>query len=249
MKTLHDKAVALAKTYRRTEGELLEVLMELDRSRYYLELGHGSLFEYITQGLGLSEAQACYFVRVGRKAVEVPALREAISQGELTLSQARRLVPVIETTNAQAWIETAKATSQRELERQVSAVNPKAFVRETLKPVNESLTEIRALISKETEAKLKRLQDLLSQKRRKPVSLGETVEMLVEETLKRVDPEQKALRARASSGRAFLKHAVVKRQGWRCAYLSPDRRRCSTKRHLDLHHLVPRSRGGKDHRR
>ena len=80
-KTLHHQALNLAKAYRETDAKLLAVLAQLHEGRLFYELGYSGIFEYCLTGLGLTEASSYYFQKVTRKAIEVPALKEAIAQG------------------------------------------------------------------------------------------------------------------------------------------------------------------------
>ena len=92
----------------------------------------------------------------------MPQIKTAILQGEITLSQARRIAPVITKENQEEWIEKARSLTQRELEKEVSAINPKAHVIEKIKPVAKELSELRVGIEERTEKDLKALQDILS---------------------------------------------------------------------------------------
>lgn len=40
----------------------------------------------------------------------------------------------------------------------------------------------------------------------------------------------------------LLRRSILQRDGWRC-------QNCGTRQQLDVHHIVPRSRGGADHER
>ena len=60
--------------------------------------------------------------------------------------------------------------------------------------MDERTAELKVTISFALEKKLKRLQDLLSQKTKKPVSLAQTLEAMTDELLKKHDPVQKAER-------------------------------------------------------
>src|SRR6185295_9449765 len=99
------------------------------------------IFDYYVRRLKLSNAQAFYFKSVAEKSEEVPEVKEAILQGEITLSQARRIVPAINASNHREWIEKAKTLTQDELERVVTEVNPRAHIRETIKPISPALSE------------------------------------------------------------------------------------------------------------
>jgi hypothetical protein len=87
---------------------------------------------------------------------------------------------VITPQNQEAWIEKARTLTQKELEREVTEINPKARVIEKLKPVAPKLSEFKIGITTEIEAHLKRLQVIYSQKKQRFVSLAEVVALMVE---------------------------------------------------------------------
>lgn len=257
-KAIHfdQKAKTLAKDYLHTEGQLLLVLMDMKKEKVFASLNYSGIFEYCEKALKLSRAQAYYFKSVAEKAVDIPEIKDAVVQGELTLSQARRIAPVLTQENKEAWFEKAKLLPQKELEKEVTAVNPKAHPREKIKPVAKELSELKVTIDTKTEENLKVLKDILSQKKGKSVSLAEVIAWATEVTREKHDPIKKAERARpislrkspAQPGRkpvpVSLKHEVVKRDGTQCTFVSPDGRRCGQTRWLQHHHVQEVQNGG-----
>ncbi len=248
---LHEKALSLSKTYRESESALLDVLMALVKDSGFFRLGYPNLFVYCTSALSLSEAQACYFSKVAKKSEEVPELKMAIEQGVISLSQARRVVPVITKETASAWIEKAAQLPQRELEREVCAVNPKAMPREKIKVVSADRSELKVGISKELELKLKRVREIVGPDQ----SLESVLVQMTDFFLKHKDAVQKAKRVKAkapkaarplSSGNlpARVKHEVNQRDEGKCQALLPDGSRCGSKAWVEHHHIKPRSLGG-----
>ncbi len=260
---LDSKATTLAKDYLRTEAELLSVLMEMKRRKLFFQLDYSGVFDYCERRLKLSRMQSFYFKSVAEKAEEVPALKSAIASGEISLSQARRIVPVVSPENCIEWVAKAQTLPQRELERQVTAINPKAHFPDRLKPVARDLAELRVTVDAETESNLRALTDILSQKMGKPASLGDVVAWAAETARERFDPIRKAARNQVrkaksiSSGNelgaahparrpipAKAKHEVMLRDQGRCAHVSATGERCPQKRWLDYHHLTEVHRGG-----
>ncbi len=250
---LHEKALALSKTYRESESALLDVLMALLKDNGFFRLGYPNLFVYCTSALHLGEAQACYFSKVAKKSEEVPDLKMAIEKGLISLSQARRVVPVITKETANEWIEKAALLPQRELEREVCAVNPKAMPREKLKVVSAERSELKVGISKELELKLKRVREIVGPDQ----SLESVLAQMTDFFLKHKDAVQKAKRVKAkapkvakslSSGNlpARVKHEVNQRDEGRCRALLPNGSRCNSKAWVEHHHIKPRSRGGEN---
>lgn len=250
-KRLHEDALSYARQYLRAESALLEVLMKIDSTKAYRDLGYPSLYTYCREALKLSEPSSYYFSSVARKSREVPELKAAIGAGKITLSQARRIVPVIAKDNQAIWIDKAATLPQRDLEREVASVNPKAAILEKVKPVSADRSELRLSMALTLEKKLRRAQDFAAQKKKKHCSLEETLEELVEFYLERQDPLRKAERA-SSSGRinernntvdrgrflpAYIKHQVVLRDQGRCT-------QCQSQRWLEIHHKTPLSQGG-----
>src|SRR3954465_10878290 len=92
--------------------------------------GYRGVFEYVQLELKLGEAQACYYRRIVEKSLEVPRFKEALTQGELTVSQARRIASVVENNNCEEWIGKATTLKQKELEKAVTEVNPRAKIKE-----------------------------------------------------------------------------------------------------------------------
>ena len=115
-KAIDDKAVRDAGDVKRSETNLIESLQLVDRYRVYEDFDLTSLFSYCTERLGLSEDRACTYIQVARKAVEFPALKQALQQNEFSLSHAKKLTKVITAETESLWLERATTLSTRELE-------------------------------------------------------------------------------------------------------------------------------------
>ncbi|MBI4402507.1 MAG: HNH endonuclease, partial [Deltaproteobacteria bacterium] len=192
---------------------------------------------------------------VAEASEKVPELKAAVTQGQLSLSQARRIVPVLTAENHQHWIEQAKNLSQTSLEKEVAAANPNARPKEKIKPVAIQLSELKVPIDDETEKNLLALKDILSQKFGRPASLADVVSFAAKTTREKFDPMEKAKRAKpVSSGNtveqgrhpiaAAIKHEVIRRDGNQCTYVGSDGVRCNQRRWLHLHHIKEVAKGG-----
>lgn len=129
IKELDSGAMAAAEGMKRGEATLLPFLMGLYEKRGFIELGYTGIFDYVTRRLKLSEGQASHYKNVAEKARQVPALKAAVAEGKISLSQARRIVPVLNPKNADEMIAKAQTLKQKELERAVSEINPNAHPR------------------------------------------------------------------------------------------------------------------------
>lgn len=231
---LDDKARLLAKRYKQSEAELFSGLVEMDTACLFSRLGFKGIYDYCFSALNLGESQSAYFQKVVRKSREVPALGAAIQEGKITLSQARRIVPSVTKENPHEWIEAARTLPQRELERKVAAANPQLVVRERLRPVAPTRTELRVGISVELEKKLRRLQEVVGG------TLEEVLEKAIGETLERRDPVRKAERAFLRKGGPSIKNAIHWRDGG-CTHPG-----CDSQRYLQVHHIRHLAHGGSD---
>ncbi len=193
-KSLHEKAFAVSHDLRRVEARLLDVLQQIDRYCVYLDLGFSSLFQYVTQALGLSEATAYNFITVSRKAREVPQIQKEIEEGKLTVCKAKVIAPVVKQENALEWIEKAKSLPKAKLEKEVVRQCPEKKVAERASYVGEERLKLQLGISEELMEKLRRVKDVLSQKKRRAVSMEEALEAMAGDFLERHDPIVKAKR-------------------------------------------------------
>jgi hypothetical protein len=80
---LHD----LSRLEKKTTTELIVVIQEFDQRRLYLDLGHTSLYQYLTKGLAYSPGSAQRRIDAARMLTSAPNLEEALKRGELNLSQ------------------------------------------------------------------------------------------------------------------------------------------------------------------
>ena len=170
------------------EGVLLTDLIEVDRHGVFEKLGYPSLFQYTTQRLKLSESIAYAFIGVARKSRQVPKLKEAVTEGKISVSQAKRIVSVVEPSNAEMWIENAATHRQRDLERLVAKELPAPMPVSRVRPVGGDYSEMTLTIPETLRKKIQRLQEVRS------CSLLEAITFAVTDTLKRHDPVKKAQR-------------------------------------------------------
>ena len=191
---LHEKAMLLAKDYKRVEVELMEVLQKIDATCEFRELGFGSLFEYVVQGLKLTEAQSYSLITVARKAKQVPELQFAVESGKISVSQAKRIVPVINEQNATDWIKKVQSLPQRIIEKEVASLNPKQAVREKARYVSSERLKLELGVSEGFMKKLKRVQELMAQGNNNRADMEKALEEVLDYYIQRQDPIEKAKR-------------------------------------------------------
>lgn len=209
IKELHQRALEAAREYFRAEAKLLDLLQKIDACKGFRNFGYTSLFSYAVDGLKLSESTSLNLINVARKAVQVPALKTEIEAGQLSVCKARKIVPVLTTQNQAEWIEKAKTLPTRKLEREIARVAPGEAFPERIRFVTESRVNLSFSLDEQTLEKIKRVQDLESQRRGRVVTLEETLAAMSALYIERNDTVAKAERALAKNG---LGHTDVTRQ-------------------------------------
>jgi hypothetical protein len=120
---------ALASTERETTAELVAHLAALElRPSLYAAQGYGSLFDYCTQALRLSEDAACNRIQVTRVCRCFPVILDRLAAGYLTLSSLRTLGPHLTAENHEAVLARAANRRRGEIEALVAELAPKPDV-------------------------------------------------------------------------------------------------------------------------
>ena len=146
---------------------------------------------------------------------------------------------------------------QYDLEKAVTEVNPKARIREGVKPVTPKLSKLVMVLSPETEALLKEVKELECQRTESAASWDEIQKAMANEYLEKNGPLRKAKRASSRKtklapnpkpGRqpipAALKHQIHLRDNFQCTAANPQGSRCDQKRWLEIDHVVTVAAGG-----
>lgn len=237
---IHERAVARARKYLVAEFALLDAIMEVDQHRVFKRFGITHLTPYCIKKLRLSQEVAACFVRVARKSVSVPQLREAVRDGRITISAAKAVASVITPENQEIWIEKASTLTRSELEREMAAAFPRASKPEKAWAVNADRVRMEFELTHEEMEMFKRAQDLASRSLGHAASLAETQVMLLKLYLDKKDPVKKADRHR---GRSVEKKVHARDRG-QCQACMPDGNKCLSTKWVHLHHIKPRSEGG-----
>ena len=195
LEQLHNKIIYLAKEHRKTEARLIDELQRAEETRLFLHRGHPSLFRYVCDELGFSEAMTSNLITVARKAKEIPQLKEEIRQGNLSVSKLRKVCPVIDEKNQGQWIKAAKTNSQKELELKVASVKTDHTPRSSIRAVAKDTVRLSLDMGEESRKKIERLKDLLSSKQGYDCSLQEVIDFALEAALDKHDPIRKSERA------------------------------------------------------
>jgi hypothetical protein len=85
---------------RRSVARNIARIAEYDRRRLYLPAGCRSMFRYCVDRLRMSEDVAVQRIRVGRAALEFPAIFEALAEGRISPTTVALVASHLDTTNA-----------------------------------------------------------------------------------------------------------------------------------------------------
>jgi hypothetical protein len=196
---IHSQAVDVSRRYKRSEAELIGILQKVDEQQVFLKRGYPSLFSYVTRELELAESVAYTLITVARKSKEVPELKLQIDAGAITLSNARRVAAVLASDDPRGnseWLKKAGELSNRQLEKEIVKSYPQKAAVERASYVTPERVKLEIGLSEREMLRLRRVQDLLSQCKRRAVSLEETIQVLTSEYIHKHDPLEKAKRHR-----------------------------------------------------
>ncbi len=137
---------------------------------------------------------------------------------------------------------------------------PEVVPQERVTVRGEDCLELKVGLTKEVYDQVKRVQDLLSQKKRRSVKIEEAISEMAALDRNKHDPNERANRllcpdkvkpVKITEGRvalpAWVKHTVHQKYQSQCATLLPNGQRCPERRFLEIHHRTPLSQGGSNH--
>ncbi len=125
----------------------------------------------------------------------MPELKTAIEDKKITLSNARRIAPILNAENKTEWLEKASSLPQSKLELELAKSFPQRAAPTKVIVKTEALGRLEVDLSNTVIAQLKRAQEILSQKKRKHVDAAAALEVMINEFVLRHDPLEKANRA------------------------------------------------------
>jgi hypothetical protein len=198
--------------------DILQHLLEVENRRLHLKEGYGSLYQYATEALHYSEAQAFRRISAMRLMKEIPEIKTSIVEGTIQLthltqaqqyfkSKAKDSVPLTKEEKVEV-IDSLNNKTTRETEKIFAALNPEQITRDKTRAITETQTEIRFVASNTLLEKLQRFKEL------DPHSLGdanynELFERLVDLVLQQ--KEKKFLIKNQKS--SVIKSTVIKSTG------------------------------------
>jgi len=132
----------LAAAEREATAEMLAHLAALElRPSLYLARGYGSLFEYCTRALHLTEDAACTRTKVVRVCQEFPSILDLLFAGTLSMTAVRLLGPHLTAANQHAVLARAANKGRGDIELLVAEIAPRPDVPASVRKVPAPRTE------------------------------------------------------------------------------------------------------------
>jgi hypothetical protein len=270
----NDQLVTNLKNLRSRENELLiellEHIQEVERRSLHLQLGYPSMYAYLTKEMGYSEHEAYTRIETARFLSQVPQTRDDIASGQLTMSAVteirsaikeierrtgRKITPDIKADLA----EDMRGCSRRDVQRKLSdkLEVSQHIVTEKLKPFRNGQWLLELILNSDQKFGLERARDILAHAG--PMTgFSEVVERLTQHFLKKKDltlmtphffPGEETLRNTQEPAKRIgvsLRRAVFRRDRGQCQFLSPDGSICASTYEVELDHILPVSKGGRN---
>jgi len=107
---------------------LLEHLHEIERRQLHLKRGFGSMFDYCTHHLRLSEPAASRRIRTARVLARYPRLHDFLESGDINLTTASMVAKILNPGNADLILERIKGKSKREVEDILAELAPQTLL-------------------------------------------------------------------------------------------------------------------------
>jgi hypothetical protein len=118
---LHQELLATLTELARVEKRAVLLFAEIAEGRLYRDLGYSSMLQYAREALKISDAKFNQFQRLAESFKTLPEVKSAVASGALSWTKARVVARVAKPETQKAWIEEAKKSGRRELERKAKA--------------------------------------------------------------------------------------------------------------------------------
>lgn len=234
----------LASYERKITAQLLHHLKEIEARKLFSEIGHSSLFTYMTKELGFSESSAYRRINAARLLKDIPELEKKIEDGDLTLSNLSKVSDKFKQENItdlefkKDVIATIENTSARECDKALSEiVVPNNLPIEPVKlfhPIHINMSE-------ETYNKFEEVRGLLAHRRLNRDEMFLKIFEITSEQLKKEKFKTHSTQLPASSDTRHIPAGLRKavHEKYKCCV------KCGSTYALEVNHIVPYALGGK----
>lgn len=196
----------LIQNEREITNEILSLIGLADQRRLFIEKGYSTLFDWLVRGFGYSESAAQRRIQAARLIRSVPEITEKLSNGDISLSsisKAQSIMRLHEKQSGETLSNEEKSSVVKKIEHKSSRETEKVLLelfpetaskvkKDKTTSIDEKTTRIALNISNETMKELERVKELLSHTLPHG-SLGEVIQYLSGDFLKRRDPLRKPI--------------------------------------------------------
>jgi hypothetical protein len=122
---------------RQSLAAIIAHLGEVEERRIHLRSAHASMFCYCVSQLGMSEDEACRRIELARLARRFPMLYTELDSGQISLSVALLLKPILSSDNHRQLLTAARGASMRVARELIAAYSPRPDVASSIRKLPE----------------------------------------------------------------------------------------------------------------
>ena len=123
-RSAHHRVQRAVHTHRSGQYQLAKALLAFQKQGHAKAFGFASVHEYAHRVFQLAQRTVRHMLQLARSLPDLPKLDAALASGHLPWTKARTLLPVVDKSNEQAWIDIARFDSVRTLEVKVAGTPP-----------------------------------------------------------------------------------------------------------------------------
>ncbi len=249
-KALLEKTLMLVKEEREILTQLLHHLLEVDRRRLFCSLKLKSLKEYVVKVLGYTSDEADRRIQAMKLMKAVPEVEAKINNGltltHLSMAQSlfnseKKYHEELTKEEKLQVLEKLESTTTREAQRVVieESSNPEKLRKETVKPVSQTLNEMKIYVDDETLENIETLKGLFAHSDPN-MTHGELFKKLTQMALAETTVAQRTSRAPSvdrKESKAEIHRQIWARDNSKCT-------NCGSQFAVQEDHIVPQALGG-----
>jgi len=234
--------------------EIIELLQEVADRDLHLKMGYGSLLKFCIEELKYSESAAYRRISAVRLVKDVPSVKQALANGDLTLQAATQaqtflnqerkyLSKTYTPEQKQQLVQEIKHKSSRQVEQYLASKSPELPRPEASRQIQEDKREVKLTVCKQLDHKLDQLKSRYSHKNQNP-TMAELLELMADELLQKSKRhDAKPAPVKSANPRSISKanrNYIRARDNNKCVYKDPDSgKTCGSQHLLEIDHIVP----------
>lgn len=266
---LEQKLSKLILEERKISHEILVLINIALERRCYLDRGFSSMFDWLVNGFGYSNAAAYRRIEAAQLLRVVPEIEEKLKSGDLnlsTLSKAQSVIRAHEKASGEKVSDAEKKNIVEEIENKSVHETEQLLVarfpetassvhQERRTVIDENTNRHQMNLSVETTADLDRLKSIMSHKMPN-ASDADIIAFAVKQLLNKLDPMKDEVTSAAevnspstekTLSRSKIRILKFKEAKAACTYRDPmTGRTCGSQHQLEIDHIQPKALGGSD---